>query len=86
MFTLTVLTCMFVTSCMETRSPVDYITEERCLQQGAILAGIDRADFGPFAREFPIEHTIICQAFDEQTVLKITSRDGVVSVDISQGF
>jgi hypothetical protein len=86
MFTLTVLTCMFVTSCMETRSPVDYITEERCLQQGAILAGIDRADFGPFTREFPVEHTIVCESFNEQTVLKITTRDGVVSIDKPLGF
>jgi len=82
MFTLIVLSCLLPTTCIEDHSPADYITEERCFAQGAILAGMNRVEFGRIGWDFSIEHTLICtDQFGEQIVRKHTDL-----VDKSLGF
>lgn len=65
MFHLVLTTCFAGILCYASEPDVDYISSERCLQQGAILSGLARAQLN-FPR-MPQTSRIVCSGIDGST-------------------
>ncbi|WP_119299797.1 hypothetical protein [Dongia deserti] len=65
MFHLVLTTCFAGILCYASEPDVDYISAERCLQQGAILSGLARAQL-KFPR-MPQTSRIVCSGIDGST-------------------
>lgn len=65
MFHLVLTTCFAGILCYASEPDVDYISAERCLQQGAILSGLARAQLN-FPR-MPQTSRIVCSGIDGST-------------------
>jgi hypothetical protein len=62
MFHLVLTTCFAGILCYASEPDVDYISAERCLQQGAILSGLARAQLN-FPR-MPQTSRVVCSGID----------------------
>ena len=76
MFTLIVVTCVY-TMCFEVKAPKTFATEEKCLIQGSIIAGMEREEVAWLRPN----QTLTCRDGDRKIVIKFTK-----SVDISRNF
>lgn len=76
MFTLTVLTCVYA-MCFTYEAPKQFPTEEKCLIQGSILAGMEREEMSWLN---PLQ-TLTCRDGDRKIVIEFSN-----SVDISRNF
>ncbi len=62
MFHLVLTTCFAGILCYASKPEIDYLSAERCLQQGAILSGLARAQLN-FPR-LPQTSRIVCSGID----------------------
>jgi hypothetical protein len=65
MFHLVLTTCFAGILCYASEPEVDYISAQRCLQQGAILSGLARAQLN--YQRMPQSSRIVCSGLDGST-------------------
>ncbi len=65
MFHLVLTTCFAGILCYASEPGIDYSSAERCLQQGAILSGLARAQVD--LRQMPQTSRIVCSGADGST-------------------
>ena len=74
MFHLLLTTCFAGILCYASEPDVSYVSADRCLQQGAILSGLARAQLN-FAR-MPQTSRIVCSGGDESDKTVIIGQQG----------
>jgi hypothetical protein len=65
MFHLVLTTCFAGILCYASEPDVSYVSAERCLQQGAILSGLARAQLD--LRQMPQTSRVVCSGIDGST-------------------
>ena len=77
MFHLVLTTCFAGLICYGSEPDVGYVSAERCLQQGAIISGLARANLGHSQMEQTTK--IVCSNAGGATIVKVVGRDNTAA-------
>lgn len=66
MFELLIAICSYG-MCLYEQPPISYMTESQCFTQGAILSGVQHAEYGMFTGNVPVDVTLECTMLGETT-------------------